>query len=218
MSSRFQEWQISAQWGARARWISHLIDFFGDPTNQLEPPPQLALPQRPDALVLEFGPRASRPYYTYVTAGLSFVPQLPEGPNPHIELVAYTAAPDPRASLLLWMLAHDIASGTAVEPAYKSWDLWRAETLGFRDFMLAFAREDEALLDFPNVEKRPEDERYLIAATGDPRGKMFLDLLQLVPLTVAQWQLATDRGVATMLEEIGWKGRARTFGWSPDGA
>jgi len=39
-------------------------------------------------------------------------------------------------------------------------------------------------------------------------------VLQLVPLSPAQWQLANDRGVGTLLEALDWSSCPRTFGWS----
>jgi hypothetical protein len=205
-----------AQWIARSRWISHVIDFLGDPTDEFAAAPGsgMELPHRPEFLILELSPRPTRPHFTYLTAGLSLVPQEPAGPMPHIELVAYSAQRDLRVPQLLWMLARDIASSTADEPAFKAWDLWRAEHLGFRDFMITVAREDDALLDFPNVKLRPEDSRYLLAATGELDGKMFLDVLQLVPLTAAQWELASKQGVGTLLEAINWASCPQTFGWA----
>jgi len=207
--------QIEAQWGARTRWIGHAIDFLGEPDDEFVAKPGMGmdLPFRPEFRTLEFAPRADRPFYTYLTAGLSFVPQAPKGPMPHIELIAYTRQRDLRVPQLLWVLARDIAMGTVGEPAFKAWDLWRAEHLGFRDFMLTVATEDAAFLDFPNATKRPEDALYLHAAIGDIYGEMYLDVLQLVPLSAQQWKLASDEGVGTLLEAVSWATCPKTFGW-----
>jgi hypothetical protein len=210
----FPAWRISAQWGARARWMSHLIDHLGNPTRELTPPVGLALPDRPDFRIAEFGPGLDRPYVTYMTAGLSLVPQAADGPMPHVELSAYTAAPDLVAAEMLFRLAYDIATTTADEPAYKAWDLWRAEVHGYRDFMIAVARESDDLLDFPNVSRRKDDERYLLAAIGELTGTMYLDLLQLVPLTIAEWEIAARAGVGTLLEALRWDDQPRMFGWA----
>ena len=105
------------------------------------------------------------------------------------------------------------ATTTSLE-AFKAYDLWGAEFFGLRDFVLVPAREDPALLDFPNLAKRPEDERYLLASTGDVKGQMKLDLLQLVPLTPEQWQRATAEGSARLLESLDWKSKPPAWGWS----
>lgn len=207
--------QIDAQWGASTRWIGHVIDFLGEPSDEFSAKPGsgMDLPFRPEFRTLEFAPRVDRNFYTYLTSGLSFVPQVPDGPMRHIELIAYTSQRDLRVPQLLWILAKDIALGSARDPAFKAWDLWRAEHLGFRDFMLTVTKEDEAFLDFPNATLRPQDALYLLAATGDIYGKMYLDVLQLVPLSAPQWQLATDNGVGTLLEHVSWSSAAKTFGW-----
>lgn len=194
--------------------MSHLIDHLGEPTREFPAPPGVTLPDRPELLIAEFGPRPDRPFVTYVTAGLGMVPQAAPGPMPHVELAAYTAAPDVVSAEMLLRLAYDIAATTADEHAYKAWDLWRADVHGYRDFMIAVARESDELLDFPNVSRRKEDERYLLAATGELTGTMYLDLLQVVPLTPTEWELASREGVGTLLEAIHWDQQPKTFGWA----
>jgi hypothetical protein len=210
---RLPEWTLGMHYPARCRWLSHVIDFLGDPTNEWKPSPGRELPQRPEFLVLEFAPREGRSYYTYLSAGLSLYPQTPSGPMPHVELVAYAAAPDPRVAQFVFMLAHDVASAGADEAAFKAFDLWGAECCGLRDFVLVPAREDAALLDFPNRSLRPADERYLLAATGDLQGQMVLNVLQLVPLSAAQWQVASAQGSVALLQQIDWEAQPKTFGW-----
>ncbi len=202
---------------ARARWITHVSDLLGDPIDELGPTPGNPLPNRPEFLVLEFGPREGRPYFTYLTAGLGLVPQLPEGPTPYLEVIACSDHREPRVAQLLFMLSHDIASAQANEAAFKPFDLWGAEVWGLRDFVLAPAREDGELLDFPNREKRKEDERYLLAATGDVAGEMDLTVVELVPITTAQWEFATARGSRALLESIAWESQPKVYGWSAMG-
>jgi hypothetical protein len=204
---------IAAQWPARARWITHLCDFWGDPSDEFSPSPGFALPHRPEFLVLEFAPRAGREHFTYATAGLSFVPQAARGPMPFVELIACAARRDLRVAEFLFMLAHDIAHARVDEASFKAFDLWGAERHGLRDFVLAPAREPEALLDFPNREKRKEDERYLLATTGALDGAMKLHLLELVPLTTAEWREATEQGSRALLARLGWETLPRTYGW-----
>ncbi len=209
-----QDWTLSMQWSARARWISHACDFLGDPTNEWKPNPGMELPRRPEFLVLEFAPREGRPYFTYLTAGLGLVAQAPAGPMPHVELIACCEAQEPRVGQFLFMLSQDVATATAGEAAFKAYDLWGAEFFGLRDFLLVPAREDAALLDFPNLDKRKEDERWLLATTGQLTGQAKLDLLQLVPLTPEQWQRATREGSTSFLQSIDWQSQPATFGWS----
>jgi hypothetical protein len=208
------DWQIAAQWSARARYISHVIDFWGDPTQEFRPSRGFEMPFRPEFLLLEFAPRADRAWFTYASAGLSLYPQLPDGPMPFIELVAYAPGRDVRIAEFLLMLAHDIATGQPGEPAFKAFDLWGAERYGMRDFVLVPAREPAELLDFPSLAKRKEDERYLLATTASLDGKMTLDLLQLVPLTSEEWAEATRAGSRSLLERIGWASQPPTYGWS----
>jgi hypothetical protein len=208
------DWREAAHWAARARWISHACDFLGDPVDELSPRPGNGIPGRPEFLVLVFAPRPDRPYFSYLTAGLGLVAQAPGGPTPHLELIACAETLDLRIAQLLFMLSHDIASAEPGEAAYKPFDLWGAECFGLRDFVLAPAREPEALLDFPNLEKRKEDERYLLAATGALTGRMHLTLAQLVPLTPAQWERASAEGSRAFLDAIGWTRLPKTEGWS----
>lgn len=212
------EWRQAAQWAARARWISHVSDVLGDPTDEFAPTAGMELPHRPEFLVLEFSPRPERPHYTYLTAGLSLWPQAPTGPTPHLEVVAYSERREPRIAQLLFMLSHDIASATADDIAFKPLDLWGAEVFGLRDFVLAPANEPGELLDFPNLTKRQEDERYLLAATGDLRGQMELTLVQLVPLTSSEWEVARTRGGADLLESLKLEQRSKAYGWSALGS
>jgi len=209
-----EEWRRAAHWGARSRWISHASETLGDPTDEFAPTPGNEIPNRPDFLVLEFSPREGRPHYTYLTAGLALWPQAPSGPTPHIEIIAYSDRPEPRIAQFLFTLSHDIASGTAAEVAFKPLDLWRAELFGLRDFMLAPARDHEELLDFPNVAKRKEDQRYLLGATGELDGQMELTVVQLVPLTVTEWETASAKGSPALLEQLKWEEQPKAYGWS----
>jgi hypothetical protein len=65
-----------------------------------------------------------------------------------------------------------------------------------------------------NLAKRKEDERYLLAATGDLEGQVKLTVVQLVPLTASQWEVASAKGSAALLAEIDWEKQPKTFGWS----
>ncbi len=208
------DWQIAAQWAARARWISHVSEILGDPTDEFEPAAGMKLPYRPEFLVLEFSPREERPHFTYLTAGLSLWPQAPSGPTPHLEVVAYSDRRDPRIAQVLFMLAHDIASAAASDEAFKPLDLWGAEVFGLRDFILVPAREHPELFDFPNLAKRQEDERYLLAATGDLRGEMKLTVVQLVPLSADEWEVARTQGSAALLESLKLQEVSKAYGWS----
>lgn len=207
-------WMLAAQWAARARWISHVIDYLGDPTNEWNPNPGMELPNRPEFLILEFAPRAGRDHYTYLSAGLSLVPQMPSGPMPHVEFIAYSQSSEPRIAQFLFMLSHDVASAGVNEQAFKAFDLWGAELFGLRNFVLVPAREEAALLDFPNLSKRKEDERYLLAATGDLNGQMNLNVLQVVPLTHEEWIAASEQGSQALLNQIKLETQPRTYGWS----
>lgn len=208
-----KQFMIAAQWQARARFITHFCDFAGDPTNEWAPDPQWALPNRPDFIVLEFAPRQGREYWTYLSAGLSFVPQVPAGSMPHVEVVAYSDVEDARIAEFIFKLTYDIATTTEEDAAFQANDLWPWEAHGLSNFALLSADEPLELLDFPNIEKREEDSRYLLATTGKLDGEMKLDLLQLVPLTVAQWEKATEMGPMAVREEMHSSSNPKTVGW-----
>lgn len=208
------EWRIAAQFAARARWITHFCDFAGDPSEEWTPTTGFELPDRPEFLVLEFPANAERQYWTYLTAGLSLVAQPGDAELPHLEVVAYSPERDPRIGEFLFMLSHDIATHGPDEPSFKAFDLWGAQRHGLRDFMLVPAKEPPELLDFPNRDKRKEDERYLLAATGELDGTMKLDLLQLVPLSTEEWEQASNNRSAELLDAIHWAEQPKTYGWS----
>ncbi len=212
-TARVPDWMLSAQWGARARWISHVIDFLGDPTDEWKPNPGMELPNRPDFLVLEFGQSEGREYWTYLSAGLAFVPQRAEGVMPHLELIAYSPKRDARVAEFLFMLAHDVATAGPGDLAFKAFDLWGAAFHDLLHFVIVPATEPAEMLDFPNRQKRKEDERYLLATTGELDGAMELNLLQLVPLTEDQWKHASELGSQAVLAELDWVHQAKTFGW-----
>lgn len=201
-------------YSARARWISHVIDFLGDPTDEFRPSPGNELPHRPEFLVLEHGPQKDRDYYTYLTAGLGLCPQLPTGPMPYLELISCSPTRDPRVGQFLFMMSHDIASAGPDDTAFKAYDLWGAPLWGMCHFVLVPAREPAGLLDFPNPTKRSEDDRYVMAATGEASDQMVLDILQIVPLTDAEWREATGEGSPNLLQRIGWEKQPKTYGWS----
>jgi hypothetical protein len=209
-----EQWLLAAQFAARARWITHVCDFLGDPAEERAPNPGMELPGRPEFRVLEFAPRSDRAYWTYLTAGLSLAPQPAGGPMPYLELIAYSSAREPRVADFLFMASHDVASATKSDPPFQAYDLWAAEVHGMSNFLLAPAREPAELLDFPNRARRPEDERYLLATTGRLDGEMHLDLLNVVPLSHEEWRIASEEGSQALLARIGWERQPKTYGWA----
>lgn len=147
----------------RARLIVNLFDEFGESASEefgQDPP----LPGFEPLLVFEFGPTEGRPFWTYTTAGMSLCPAL-DG-HPPTELVAYASERAQSLVDVLFQLA--VRDPTAM--AYAVGDiavfdepppdlgLALGNHVGF-----APVPENDDVLDFPNLETRPEDLRYTMA-------------------------------------------------------
>ena len=149
------------RFSARTRFISHAFETLGDPSEEFSV--KVDAPGVQDMLIFEFPASAARPRWTYLTAGLSLAPG--RRPLYPCELVAYSAEKNPRWAETLFGLAEAIAAAPSSEPFDPGHVV---NMVGDDDaitisFKLTQPDEPEALLDFPNVTKRPEDGRFLAA-------------------------------------------------------
>ncbi len=150
----------------RARLIVHLFDEFGEEASAehaFEQPPGYE-----DLLFFEFAPHGSRTWWTYITAGMSLCPALDH--LPPTELFAYS---EEQAPGLI-----DVLNQLAVRPpeavAYAVADMAHFDEdppdLGIplgRHYGFVQAPERPEVLDFPNVELRSEDLRFVMARPGE---------------------------------------------------
>lgn len=163
----------------RARWIVHLFDEMGE-ENQREYELDDREPGYEDVLVFSFSPSPTRPYWTYVSAGVS-ISNAWDG-HPPTEFIAYAEQESPALVEVLYQLAMQVPAGV-----YQPGDLVDLEEvppdLGLElgpDVGLLPAPEKAALLDFPNMESRPEDLRYVMARPGEDASQV--QLLRVVAL------------------------------------
>ncbi len=163
----------------RARWIVHLFDEMGEELHR-EYPEAGRDPGFEDVLVFSFSPSAARPFWTYVTAGVSIAPAW-DG-HPPTEFIAYAEQESPALVDLLYQMGLQVPAGT-----YQAGDLVDLDEvppdLGIaleRDVGLMASSEGAALLDFPNLGLRPEDRRYVMARPGEDPST--LQLLRVVAL------------------------------------
>lgn len=146
---------------ARTRFISHACATLGDPSDEFSV--TVDAPGVQDMLILEFPASASRPRWTYLTAGLSLAPG--RRPLYPCELIAYTPEKNPRWAQTLFGVAEAIAEAPSSEPFDPGHVINMVGDDGAATIAFALSQPDEpeALLDFPNVTKRPDDNRFLAA-------------------------------------------------------
>lgn len=162
-----QAMRESMRFVGRARWIVHLFDALGEQNSeefaQADPPVGYE-----DVLVFAFAPTEARPWWTYITAGMSISPALDACPP--TELCAYAQERTDGLVELLFQLAFrppgaiPLASGDLVRFEAPPPDLGMA--LG-QDIGLVESDESGHLLRFPDVSLRPEDQRYVLARPGE---------------------------------------------------
>jgi hypothetical protein len=159
-----------SSFAGRARLITHLLEAWGE-----EGAVEHGFEGKPSGfeplLVFEVAPQGERAWWTYTTAGLSLCSAL-DGCAP-MELMAYAEEQSPGLVDVLFQLAlrespaaayavGDVASFDADPP-----DL--GIPLG-RHFGLVSPREESAVLRFPDVTVRAEDQRYILARSNEDDG------------------------------------------------
>ncbi|WP_158079798.1 suppressor of fused domain protein [Archangium sp. Cb G35] len=180
------EEQRDEESGARARIVEHYRSVFGEDIQEYWP---TTLPgNRPGFMVVEHRPTRERPYYTYVTAGLSLWSQLPGGPQPRLELIAYSPSENQRIADVLIALAMTILAGEEEDAPYKVHDTVTLEELGLIH------------------------ERFVLAP---PMETLTLEaaLLHVVPVTEDELQHAIENGTPSLLEKMKLTKRGKPFGW-----
>lgn len=178
-SPRPQSPRDAMRFVGRARWIVHLFDEM-DEENQREYPEAGRDLGYEDVLVFSFSPCTRRPYWTYVSAGVS-ISTAWDGHRP-TEFIAYSVEEAPALVDVLYQLGLQVPEGQ-----YQAGDLVDLEEippdLGLElgpDLGLLAAPESDELLDFPSLEKRPEDLRFVMARPGEDAGRV--QLLRVVAL------------------------------------
>lgn len=201
---------------ARALLVSHYADSFGREMREFTPSEML--PGRPAFGVLECEPSPERPYWTYASAGVSLWPQLPGGPNPRLEFLAYTAQKDSSVAHLLAVLAHQIFTLGAGDAPYKMFDTVSLTGVGLSQehFLLAPAPESERLLSFPDPKVDPDAARFVVAATGQIESPLSLAFIHAVPLLRDELSFAAERGGKALFEKLDLARRGKSFGWMRD--
>ena len=190
----------------RARLIGHYGEHFGETTAEYAPPAGLSgLPQ---IFVASHAPGPQRPYWTYATAGLSLLPQAAGGPEPRLELLAYSEMEDPRVADVLTELAYQIAGADAEGPPYKTFDTVDLSGTGIfhPTFVLAPALESEALLLFPTEDPVNFLFRSFVGAAP-------LSFVHVVPVTKLELQEANEQGTRSVLAAHRAAGRVKFAGW-----
>lgn len=196
----------AAEFMARARVVGHYGEHLGETLAEYD------AAQRPSGLprviVVEHGPLPTRPYWTYATAGLSLRAQPAEGPEPHLELLAYAPRRDQRVADVLMAVAHQIGASAPDEPPYKTFDTLdlTGMPLVHPTFVLAPAAESSALLDFPSTS--PDDLRYT-ALMGDVRVRF----VQVRPVSARELDEANREGTPALLRRLDASGARVDAGW-----
>lgn len=202
---RLKEWTPSKQddeFMARACLVGHYCDHLGEPENEYSP--ARPVPDRPGFIVVEFKPIPGRPYWTYATAGLSLWHQEAEGPEPRIELFAYSPEPSQSVVDALMVLATQIHLVDETDAAYKTFDTVSLEGVGLshEHFVLAPPVEADGLLAFPDLESRMEDVRFTHAITGNLDDSVDITFIHLVPVSPDDLHFATTAGTPALLERM----------------
>lgn len=170
----------------RARLITHLMDEFGEEVSSefsFDPKP----PGFDPLLVFEFAPWRERTWWTYTTAGLSLCPAV----DNHLptELLAYS---ETQCEGLVDLL-HQMAFRPEGSLAYADGDLIQTKPpdLGIplgQDFGLIVAPERSEVMQFPNLDARPEDQRYIYARPGENAAQVqFLRVVALLNDDRGRW-------------------------------
>ncbi|MBP6631481.1 MAG: suppressor of fused domain protein [Kofleriaceae bacterium] len=199
---------------ARACLIGHYCSSIGEDIAEYTP---AVMPEdRPGFIVVEHRPTSSRPYYTYATAGLSLWAQVPGGPQPRLELLAYSPAEDQRVADVLIVLAKGILALTEEGIPYRIHDTVDLSGCGLmhEKFVLAPPIEADELLRFPDPATRMEDVRYTHAITGNLEDSVDVTFMHVVPVTDDELSFATENGTPALLKKMDLPKRGRAFGWA----
>jgi Suppressor of fused protein (SUFU) len=208
-----QDEQSGLEFNARARLVVHYAEHFGDTEEEYNPASPVE--GRPEFIVVEHRPSSSRPYWTYATAGLSLSEQRPEGPEPRIELLAYSPAEDQRVVDVLMVLARQVLLLEDGDVPYKTLDTVTLRGFGLVQdtFILAPPAESEELLDFPDLAKRMKDVRFTHAIGAAVTDPVKVSFIHVVPVVRDELEFAESHGTPALLTKMDLPRRGRDFGW-----
>lgn len=200
---------------ARSRLVGHYCSFLGDDIEEYVP---VAVPEdRPGFIVVEHRPTTSRPYFTYATAGLSLWEQIPGGPQPRLEFMAYSQTENQRVADVLIALAKEIHSLGEEDVPFKIHDTVNLEGCGLlhETFVLVPPSESNDLLQFPDLHKRMKDVRFTHAITGNLEDSVDVTFVHVLPVTGDELKYAEESGTPALLEKMNLEKRGKTYGWGP---
>ena len=214
---RLREWNPTAEETAshdrmhsRVQLVSHYGDFFGEDVHEYgpwEPSPDAA-----PFYVMLHRPTEARPYFTYATFGVSSTPQPAGGPQPRIELIAYSPVEHTVVAERLAIVATMIKAAADDDSPFKAFDTIAIGDATIPDTRFALVPPDE-----PEDFRFPDQTRNLrhllftnaVGAATDADARV--TFLQLLPLTPDEADFATAPSTPTLLEAFA--SRPKHFGW-----
>ena len=199
------------QMTSRVQLVSHYADFFGEGTHEFGP--WLPAPRAAHFYMMFHPPTKKRPFVTYATFGLSTERQPPGGPEPRIELLAYTQAENERAAERLHTIATMIASASSTDTPFKTYDTVDIGDLTLPDARFALVPPDEvgAFTHFPDQKRKLEQLLFTEAVGEATDADARVTFLKLLPLTADEAEFAAEHGTRELLKKF--SGKPRYFGW-----
>lgn len=215
---RVKEWEPTPeerksgdQMISRVRVVSHYQEFFGEGIHEFGPwqsPPRTA-----PFFVMLHPPNTERPYFTYATFGLSTERQASGGPEPRVELMAYSEQESEQVAKSLVTIALMIADPGPGDVAFKNHD-----TVDIGDpllpdahFALVPPEEDPRFIRFPDAQRNMQDALFTHAVGEASDADAHVTFLKVLPLTADEAEFAAAKGTPALLEKF--VGRPKYFGW-----
>ncbi|HZO17219.1 MAG TPA: suppressor of fused domain protein, partial [Polyangiaceae bacterium] len=148
--------------------------------------------------------------------GLSLWHQAAEGPDPRIELLAYSPEESQSVVDVLMVLATQIHLVDTNDAAYKTFDTVSLQGVGLshEHFVLAPPVEPDGLLAFPDLESRMEDVRFTHAITGNFDDSVEVTFIHAVPVSPDELHFATTASTPALLERLNLATRGKAVGWN----
>ncbi|MCP4448692.1 MAG: hypothetical protein GY811_25640 [Myxococcales bacterium] len=216
--NRVKEWtqtpeeeKAGDQMTSRVRVVSHYGEFFGEGVHEYGP--WEASASDAPFYVMVHSPTKDRPYFTYATFGLSTTPQAPGGPDPRIELIAYSRSESTIVVERLATIAMTIKSASVNDTPFKVFD-----TVGIGDgtkpdghFALVPPEETRSFLRFPNQKRQMRDLLFTKAVGAATDAEARVTFLKLLPLTTDEAEFATEKTTRVLLKKFA--SQPKYFGW-----
>ncbi|NTX51658.1 suppressor of fused domain protein [Myxococcus sp. CA039A] len=218
--NRVKEWVPSQEEKAsgdrmtsRVQLVSHYGEFFGEGVHEYGPWEPSA--NAPPFYVMRHPPTKDRPYYTYATFGVSTSPQAAGGPEPRIELLAYSTDENDRVVERLVAVALMIKSASSEDTPFKTYD-----TVDLGDttepnsrFALVPPEEVPAFSSFPNRKREPQQLLFTQAVGAKKDADARVTFVKLLPLTSDEASFAAEKTTRALLKKMG--SRPKHQGWGP---